>query len=136
MLVAPVVNDTGTNFEFDVAEELTGHLKEELKKRQIGLADDEKQPGRIVILEAHLALYAAGNLAGRWIAPGLGAASCVVRIKLVDAISRRLVGDTVAIQYVGGGGLFSIGAEHWILEHVAQDMAQAYADTAEKGQRK
>lgn len=126
-VVITVVNDMGADLPEKVAANLDGDLRAAFAKRQIAVAADAGASGRLVILEAHIAFYQAGDLGARWFGFG-GAANCVVRLELIDAATHRLVGDGVAIQNVSGGGLFSAGAERWILKGVADDAAKAFAE--------
>jgi hypothetical protein len=69
--------------------------------------------------------YAAGSVAGRWVAVPEGAAYIVVRAMLLDANSHSLVGDMLAVQEISAGGLFSIGAENTIVIDAAHDITKA-----------
>lgn len=75
-------------------------------------------------LEIHLVHYTPGNVGGRWVGFGGGAAICIVRAILFDGQTGAQIGDIVIAEQVGGGGLFSIGAGKHILHTTARKTAE------------
>lgn len=78
-------------------------------------------------MQIHLVHYVPGSVGGRWVGFGGGAAICIVRISLIDGQTGAQIGDIVVADQVGGGGLFSIGAEKRILHTVARKTAEELA---------
>jgi hypothetical protein len=70
--VAPVSNETGKAYDFDVAGMLTEKIRSKLSDKAYdargGTAGD-----RVLVLKARLTAYDPGNAAKRWLAPGHGA---------------------------------------------------------------
>ena len=83
---------------------------------------------RRVIVTATIMKYAQGSVAGRWVQTPEGAAHIIVRVMLLDAESRALLGDMVSVQEVSSGGLFSIGAEKTVISDAAKEIARGITE--------
>ncbi|MGI9317012.1 MAG: hypothetical protein ACR2QW_06745 [bacterium] len=121
--VLPVIDSTGMTHEINVSALLTQHFKEQFES--IGYLHDSKDENSAAVLtfKPDLVGYGAGSALGRWAAPGAGKARCVVRSALIDKQSGQAIGEILTIKEVSAGGLYSVGAEKYILEAVAADIA-------------
>ena len=71
--------------------------------------------------------FKTGDPASRWIGFGLGAASCTIRVQLLEPNSTRYVADVVHTRVVDSGGFFTIGADNSIHREVSAELAGAVA---------
>jgi uncharacterized protein DUF4410 len=126
--VSPVANETGETFDFDVAQSLTDGIRSKLTEHGVRLTGDRDVDGTIV-LKTRLTAYAPGNAAARWVLPAAGTTQCIVKGELVDGQTGAQLGVLLSHRSVSGGGLFSIGADRWILDVVSTDIADAVAQT-------
>jgi hypothetical protein len=117
--VAPASNDTEKTFEFDVAATLTEHLKSKLQEKGYRLSEDPARLDDVLVIKSSLVAYKPGSAFARWAIPGAGTTLCVVRNSLFDKRTGRLVGEMVTGRSVSAGGLFTVGADKWILEVTA-----------------
>lgn len=125
IFVDVVSNDTGSRFEFDVTGALRGDLASSLRERGFAVLDSPVAAKSALTLKGQLTLYTPGSALARWVMPGLGATQAVLRASFIDTSSGEIVADMVALGYVGGGGLFSIGADRWILQRIAEEVTTA-----------
>ena len=132
--VAPVSNDTGKEYDFDVTGTLTEKIRSKLTDK--GYAARGAGTGRdaVLVLKPRLTAYEPGNAAKRWLAPGHGTTHCTVRVSLIDQESGKPVGEIIVAKAISQGGLFSIGADRSILDAVASDIAETLGDKMKDGQ--
>ena len=126
--VNEVANETGQTFEFDVAHALTEKVRSKLIERGIALSQDGSGGAQTLALRMSLTAYAPGNAAARWLLPGAGATDCIVKGALEDGQSRAQLGVILSHRSVPGGGLYSVGADKYILDAVATDIADGLAN--------
>lgn len=117
--VAPVSNDTEKTFEFDVAAALTEYLKSKLQEKGYRLSDDPARIDDVLVIKSSLVAYKPGSAFARWVIPGAGTTLCIVRNSLIDKRTGRLIAEMVTARSVSAGGLFTVGADKWILEVTA-----------------
>jgi hypothetical protein len=117
--VTPVVNETGTTFEFDVLGEITTQLKLNLTKEGYVVTDGGQSADDILVIRTSLLVYEPGSALKRWAVPGAGKTNCTIRSLLADKKTGKAQGEILVPKEVGTGGLFSIGADTRILGDVA-----------------
>jgi hypothetical protein len=121
--IRPVENKTGQSFEEDIPSKLTELLKAQFKEEGLNIPNEASDPSEVLIVESDLMLYVLGSAFKRWLAPGAGKTQCTLKSRLLDKLTNQLVAETVAAKEVGAGGLYSVGAEEWILEEAASEIA-------------
>lgn len=138
IVVEPVSNETGARFEFDVTDVIRTHLAAKLREQGLAVLDLPAPGKSLLTLKGQLTLYTAGSAVARWLVPGSDPTQVVMRASFIDGGKGEIVADMVVGGYVGGGGLFSIGADRWILEKIAEHVATAVRqrrDAEQKGGR-
>src|SRR5215469_591312 len=78
--VAPVTNDTGEQFNFDVCSELQTALNEELTRQHLDIAS--MPDAQKLVLQARILDYEKGNAFKRWLWPGYGGTRLIVQASL------------------------------------------------------
>jgi uncharacterized protein DUF4410 len=68
-----------------------------------------------------------GNAAKRWLVPGWGSTVSEVKVSILDN-SGTEVGTVEATETVAIGGVFSVGADNYIMDRVAKALAQKLAE--------
>lgn len=121
--VMPVINETGKVFEFNVEDKLTQNIKSKMKEKGYVINEEKEEKVSMLIIKSSLVAYAPGNAAKRWLLPGAGKTRCTVRTSLIDKMTGELIGEIVIDEEVGTGGLFSVGADKWILKVVAKSIS-------------
>ena len=130
--VRRVANDTGQTFDFDVAGSLTDKVRSKLAERGVRLTEGGRVVEGILVLSTSLTTYAPGSAPARWVVPGAGTTECIVKGALLDGQTGAQLGVLLSHRSVSSGGLFSVGADQWILDMVATDIADAVANTLRK----
>jgi len=120
--ITPVSNDTGKTLDFDVAAAITQHLRSLMQSKGYRLADTVAGSDDVLILKSSLAEYESGSALVRWFATFEGATICTVRSSLIDKRTGNALGEIIVPRIVSGGGLYSVGADRWILGVVASDI--------------
>jgi hypothetical protein len=125
-IVEPVKNETGKEFDCDVAGYLTQHLESELKHRGYEVGNDPNSNSKVLLVRSALLAYEPGSAFKRWLVWPVpaGKTQATVRISLIDKQTAETFGDLVFAEAVTGGGLFSAGADKRILEEIAGGMAR------------
>jgi len=109
----------------DAIDTVRQDIRAALQNAGINVSDaGQASPSGDLGLEIHLVHYTPGDVGGRWVGFGGGAAICIVRTLLIDGQTGAQIGDIVIAEQVGGGGLFSIGAGKHILHSVARKTAE------------
>ena len=128
--VAPVQDETGGRdetgaaFGIDVPGKITDYLKSKLKEKGYMLQDDTQVTAHALVIQTHLVKYEPGSAFGRWLGSGIGRTRCTIRSVLVDKKTGNVLGEIVVPEAVSEGGLFSVGADSWILGTVAQNLVE------------
>lgn len=123
-IIMPVENKTGQIFEQDIPAMLTAQLKEQFEKKSLSLVEDDTDSAGVITVEGDLTLYVGGNAFKRWLAPGAGKTQCTLETRLYDKSNGQLVAEIVAAKEVSAGGLYSVGADEWILKDTASTIAK------------
>ncbi|PLY04960.1 MAG: hypothetical protein C0622_01975 [Desulfuromonas sp.] len=131
-IIVPVRDSSGKTYEKDIPGLLTAALEEKFRDRKLKLTDDASAAD--IEVDGELLVYAAGSAFKRWLAPGAGKTQCTLKVRLRDLKSGKVVSEIVAAKEVAAGGLYSAGADEWILKDAADDVAEQIAKLiAEKG---
>ncbi|MBI2876502.1 MAG: DUF4410 domain-containing protein, partial [Candidatus Tectomicrobia bacterium] len=117
--VAPVTNEEGKTFDFDVASAITAQIKSKLKKKGYLISEGTETTGRILVVKSSLIAYEPGSALQRFIVPGWGTTSCTVKASLIDKPTGKIVGEMVIDKFVSTRWPYSIGADKRILGSVA-----------------
>jgi hypothetical protein len=108
----------------DIPAEITRDITSALKTHGFALVEDHSQ-GQVTVLACKLGAYEKGNALARWVAPGAGKTSCLVKCEVSDRETAKTLGQITANREVAAGGLYTIGYEKRILTEVAEDIASA-----------
>lgn len=121
--VTPVSNETGRTYDFEVTDVITQYIKSSLQEKGFTVAEITNAKKNVIILKSSLISYEPGSAFNRWLLPGYGKTQCTVKTSLIDRKTGKILGEMVAAEAVGGGGLYSIGADKWILNVVAKSIS-------------
>jgi hypothetical protein len=130
--VEPVSNDTGKTFAFDIAEEFANQIRSQLESKGYIVASGSGGTDDALIIRCSIASYAPGSAFTRWLAPGAGKTQATVLTSLVDKRTGSAVGEMLSAEAVGGGGLYSVGADRWILEKIAKGIVEKIEERMKK----
>lgn len=133
--VEPVIDDTGKDFDFDVAGELTEQIILKLQGKGYSVIIDSKNKKNILLIRSTLISYEPGNAVKRWLASPLipaGKTQATVRSILIDKNSGKIIGDIVFAEAVQEGGLYSIGAHIHILAAIAKGLTDEIQEKMNK----
>lgn len=122
--VASVSNDTGKTFAFDIAEEFGNQIRSQLINKGYIVADGPSGTDDALIIRCSITSYEPGSAVARWLAPGAGKTQATVLTSLVDKRTKRDVGEFLSADAVTGGGLYTVGADRWILERIAKEIVE------------
>ena len=120
--VRPVKDYSGYEGEFDIAKKMTILIKSALRDKGYTIIEKETANEDALILESRLLNYKPGSAFDRWLMPGAGATQVTMKTIMTDMKTGNQIGDIVTNKSVSVGGLFTVGAEEWILESVAKDL--------------
>jgi Domain of unknown function (DUF4410) len=120
--VASAQNETGIAENDRAANNFEQDLTSALRSQGISVTASGP-PGATLIVKPALVHYEAGSAVSRWILPGSGRTQATVSAALIDKATGQSVGDVASTQQVAAGGLFSVGADRWILTQLANGMA-------------
>lgn len=123
--VQPCVDRTG-HTDRDLVHKATIALIEKLKADPMfNVRDDSRY-----VLSCDISAFVEGSALKRWLIPGWGATVGQVSVMIMDSKS----GETVAIvrdnAKVASGGLYSIGADKYILESALDDIVRKLHEDA------
>ena len=125
--VLPVVNES----KFEIPDATLAEIRQslELALRDKGLLVDQSTSASSDALRVRTTVisFKTGDPASRWLGFGLGAASCTIRVQLLEPNSTRYVADVVHTRVVDSGGFFTIGADNSIHREVSAELAGAVA---------
>lgn len=133
--VLPVVDKTARTYEFDVAQTLTQKIKEQLKEQGLVVVEGSAENRDILSVSSSLIAYEPGNAVTRWAAAPFvpaGKTQATVKTTLTDKKSGAHLGYLATAEVVSGGGLYSAGADKWILDVVAKGVANEISQRMKK----
>ena len=131
--VMPVSNETGKTFEFDVADELTQHIKAKIKDKGYVINERKEVKDSVLVIKSSLITYEPGSAAKRYLLPlsGKGDTRATVRTSFIDKMTGKVIGEMVITEQVGTIGrwilpeesLLTVGAYKKILGVIAKGIA-------------
>ncbi len=140
--VMPVSNETGKTFEFDVADELTQHIKAKIKDKGYVINERKEVKDSVLVIKSSLMTYEPGSAGMRLLDLGVEVASNIryegigdtratVRTSFIDKMTGKVIGEMVITEQVGTIGrwilpeesLLTVGAYKKILGVVAKAIA-------------
>ncbi len=135
--VMPVSNETGKTVEFDVADELTQHIKAKIKDKGYVINERKEVKDSVLVIKSSLMAYEPGNAAVRSTfpgiipVPGIGDTRAIVRTSFIDKMTGKVIGEMVTTEQVGTLGslwvhefpIFTVGAYKKILGVIAKAIA-------------
>lgn len=123
-----VMNKTGEEFDIDIKKMLSDSLEKTLKEKELLWTDTG---GSRLLLESNIIEYKKGDAFQRWLMPGWGATTLIVRCDLVDE-DNSIVGSVKAMRTVSVGGLYSIGAWKTVFDNLANDVVEDLSKECKK----
>lgn len=115
-----VLNETGKNFDFNVAGHLTQNIKSSFQQRGYVISEGRQTSQEVLLIKCSLLSFEPGSAFKRWIIPGFGKTQATVKTSLIDKKSGKLLGELVSAEAVSAGGLYSAGADTRILKAIAE----------------
>lgn len=120
----PSLRETTNADDQSVVELVADIVRANLANAGLRMVDaDAAQQGGGIGIQVSLVHYQPGSVGGRWVGMGSGMALCIIRGYLIDRASGERIGDIIVAEQVSGGGLFSIGAEKYVVERAARKVA-------------
>ncbi len=109
--VAPVLNETGRTFDFDVATQLAKLISSKLREREFSVADN---PEDAIVIKSSITTYETQS----------SRTQCTVKTKFIDKSDQKVLDEIVTSKTISVGGLSSINlnSDQAILEAVANDI--------------
>lgn len=121
----PCVDRTGTT-DRDLAVEATRLLSDRLRATPgIEVRDDAP-----LVLNCEVTQYRAGSAVKRWVMPGWGATVGQLALMVSSTKDQSVVAIIQGNAVVAAGGLYTIGAEDYILASAADDVITKLRDWA------
>ncbi len=130
--VGTVTNETGQTFaKKDVEAALKAALVRALESEQLaaGAAFGPKD----LMLNARISEYRPGNAFKRWVMPGWGATVLGIKVDLTTPGAAANVAEMDHKLTVAAGGLYTVGAEDYIFDSAAKDIAHDLRVRIQKG---
>jgi hypothetical protein len=121
--IPPIVDQTGTKHDFDVAATIRQEVIGDLKKHGFEVLQGDTHGEKVIVASCKVVSYEMGSAFARWAAPGSGKTECVVKCALSDRESGKSLGEITANREVAAGGLYTVGYEKRILSEVGEDIA-------------
>ena len=136
-VVQPVVNQS----KFEIPQEALAEIRQALESAlsEKGLLVDKSvaapSPQALQALQVQAAVLwlKRGDPVAQWIGLGLGAATCTIRVQLLDPSSMRYVADMVQSRVVDGGGILTLGVANSMHRDIAAELAEVIATLLKGG---
>jgi hypothetical protein len=132
LAVEAASNDTGQTYELDISGVFTDDLISALRSRGYTVLDPNTAPADTVIVQCSFISYAPGSAFQRWLLPGSGSTEATVKTSLINKSTGSVLGRMLTEEHQTSGGLYTVGAYKYILERVANEVAEGI-DTKIKG---
>lgn len=133
-VVQPVVNQS----KFEIPQEALAEIRQALESAlsEKGLLVDQSAgtpSPQVLQVRASVLWLKKGDPVAQWIGLGLGAATCTIRVQLLDPSSMRYVADMVQSRLVDGGGIFTLGVASSMHRDIAAELAGVIATLLKGG---
>lgn len=127
--IMPCVDRSGTAGDRDLGAELRSCLSAKIR---------EKGPFQIredapLVLTCDIESFAEGSALKRWVMPGWGTTQATVSVMLLEKPEDTVIATFRSHSEVGMGGLYTIGADQYILDVACADIVKQlrkWADTS------
>ena len=129
--IEPCENRTGFTGERNLKDEATRIFSEKIKAMNLFQVSADAP----LLFTCDIESFKEGNALKRWVVPGWGATDATVAVVVRDIATRRILVVTRSQQEVGGGGLFSIGANEYILDRAFNDIIKQHEAWAKPGRK-
>ena len=124
----PIRYDIRDSYVHQVSSVIRSIIRSELVKAGITVSDINKNTLPVFFaLETHIVHCQPGNVGGRWVGFGGGAAVCILRTRIISGLTGKVVGEVIVANEVSSGGLFSAGAENYVPEGAARQTVEELA---------
>jgi len=124
----PINYDIRNSYAQQVSSVVSSVIRSELINAGITVNNINKNTLPIFFaLETHIVHCQPGNIGGRWVGFGGGAAVCILRTRIISGLTGEVVGEVIVANDVSGGGLFSAGAENYVPKGAARQTAEELA---------
>lgn len=130
LVLKPISNDTKAEMSDELLDRTESNLKDKLEENGFIVKAEHQASGDedFLILNARMLRYEGGDAFGRWIGFGAGAATCSLYVDLIDGRTGQDLGDVASTQSIQAGGLYTIGAENYIVDRCAHSVADGIAE--------
>jgi hypothetical protein len=118
--VEPCRDRSGFKGERGLAAEATEGLKEKLAATQVFEVNTEGS----LVLACDIETFVEGSAFQRWVLPGWGATEAKVAVVIFEKPGDKVLATLRSQSSVGSGGLFSIGADQYILSVALNDIVK------------
>lgn len=118
MRVDPCVDRTGIVSTRDLSKEANQSLYEEISS--IGLF--AVKPDGDLTLSCDIERFVEGSALKRWLWPGWGATKAKITVMVWERSSQTVLAILSSVATVESGGLYTIGADHYIMEVAIKDI--------------
>ncbi len=123
--VVPVENKTGKAEDSEVTAKLTQAIKSSLIDKGYTVTEEPAAHLNVLVVKSTLIAYEPGSAVVRWLAqPFAGKTQITLMTSLIDKKTGEEIADFLSADAVTGGGLYSVGADKWILGTVAQGVVK------------
>jgi Domain of unknown function (DUF4410) len=109
---------TGTEIGRDLASETTQHLIEKLQAARVFQVVDEAP----LVLTCDIERFEEGSALKRWVLPGWGSTQAALAVMAWHQPGDRVLATFRSHAYVDAGGLYTIGADRYILSTAVDDI--------------
>ena len=118
MQIEPCTDRTGIGGTRDIAAEATKSLREKITASGLFAIPQDAQ----LLLTCDVERFAEGSALKRWIMPGWGATKAKLTVMVWDQTDNTVLGKLSSVSSVESGGLYTIGADHYILGVAVSDI--------------
>lgn len=129
--IGNVQNETGHDASFDIQNYLREQVRQQLARN--GLKEKASESANAIVIELDIHLYQEGSTYGRWLGgmASKGTAYAVIHASFYKN-GRTFGAELLTISVIGGGGLFSAGAEKTVLDDAAEEIATFLKNESKK----
>jgi hypothetical protein len=114
------IDRTGLAGTRDISTEATQSLHENISDLNLF----EIRPDGELMLSCDIERFAKGSALKRWILPGWGATKAKITVMVWEQSSQKVLAILSSIASVESGGLYTIGADHYIIDVAIEDIVR------------
>ncbi len=116
--IQPCVDRTDYKGDHNLSAEGTQIFTDKVKKTGIF----EIQPDALFMLTCDIEQFMEGSALKRWVLPGWGQTQATVSVMAIEKPEEKVVASLRSQSVVGSGGLYTIGADSYILSAAFEDI--------------